>query len=606
MEQGLPAPALPAPLLLPAGSPRQSSAAGTLAQDGAAYDSSLSSSLVGVDGTDLQYSPNYDPGNGGLEPAWAVFNLDLTGSSPDPELRLIWTTAPAAGSAWLGIANFGTNRWDWQSAPVDGGPVDFGSLQFYKNASSNHLYVVVLLTGTDGANLHRVRLGQALVEGEAPMPELSEGIGSLLAQPQQAGYGVPGSVGLFDYDWDGDGTFDDTDRAENDPPQYSYGAGDSNGILRYHNDEGYDDQLAFSVHVLDNWDVYDVDGEIGVVEIDRPRLAVIDGYLGLLYRQKVVAGNVVSLVYRSIDPANQDWGAETIIGISGNPFNLTDLLAVDGAPAFCYNTTEEVWFSRASSAAGDDWIGAVKCESVPVMGGLLSECNMALINGNPAWAVRVQASGEVWYERAVDSNGSDWTGGMGFAFNGAGNKELTLGEVGGLPAIAYCTGLGYRVAQADNENGQGLWTNELLDFGTMAPFSVDMSTIDGLPCALIPFNADNTYTYPTLRQAPNADGSGVWTSIYLGPTDPGVYNGQYCDLVVLDPRWVYTGMAAFLNGVGNDLGVCFFRTVPSHEEFYSHVVLDDGLTDCQSAMFGSTPVVAFTTDSKTLQIAVMH
>ena len=602
----LPVPLLPAPAGLKAGNPRQASAAGTLALDGAAFDSGLPASLVAADVIDLQYSPDYDPGNGGLSPAYAIFNFNLDGSAPEPELRLIWTTPPAEGTAWLGLANFGTNRWDWQAAPVDGSPLDLGNLQFYKNALSSHLYIAVLLTGTQPASLYRVRLGQPFVEGEAPLPALSSGIGSFTAQPQQAGYGVPGSVGLFDYDWDGDGSFEETDRAENDPPEHIYSGGDSSGILRYHNDEGYDDQLAFDVHVLDSWDVSEIDGELDVVEIEKPRLAVVQGNLGLLYRQRTVAGNTYNMLYRNIDPASQDWGSETEISAAGFPANLTDLLEVDGTPAFCFVTTEDVWFARSSTALGDDWIGPVKCETVPVLNGLLSECNMALINDNPAWVVRVQASGEVWYERAVDSSGTDWNGGMGFVQNGASNKEITLGEVGGLPAVTYSTGLGYRMIQADTEDGKSNWLTEVLNITCKAPYAVDFGNIGGYPSLLVSFNLDDTYEFPAVQQPANTDGSGGWNSSFLGPQVAGTYYGDFCDLTAVDPKWGYGGMAAFLQSSGNDLGVCFFSTQPTYTESYFSVQIDNGLTDCQAVMFGDTPVVAFTTDTKTLQIAVLH
>ncbi|MCC7479517.1 PKD domain-containing protein [bacterium] len=121
-------------------------------------------------GSSGEFSPAYTPGGPLSGLAYGVYLLDTTGYTGPNFYVLDWDTAPADGSAFMAIANFDLNRWEWFAVPANN-IVSPGAVAFddrYRDANGS-TFLALALTGSLPASLDYVRLGDNL----PPIPALN-------------------------------------------------------------------------------------------------------------------------------------------------------------------------------------------------------------------------------------------------------------------------------------------------------------------------------------------------------------------------------------------------------------------------------------------------
>ena len=147
------------------------------------------------------------------------------------------------------------------------------------------------------------------------------------------------------------------------------------------------------------------------------------------------------------------WGTTT----EATDYGVVAALAeADGRPAMAL--THQVMgemgglhYTRASDAGGSSWAeGILALDNTATV--QASECDMAIVNGNPAVAYYVVNKSGLWYTRAVDATGTVWINPVDIP----GTRSPILVVIGGRPAIlsAYASVQYSRAANANGDTAQ--------------------------------------------------------------------------------------------------------------------------------------------------------
>jgi hypothetical protein len=121
-----------------------------------------------IETSSISFAPSHTPGGPASGLAFGIYELDTTAYGGDTFFTLKWDTAPAEGAVFLGLADFTRNAWDWFALPASNElGVMAGFDGRYRNGS-DQTFAAVLLTGSTGAVLDYVRLGENL----PPLPAL--------------------------------------------------------------------------------------------------------------------------------------------------------------------------------------------------------------------------------------------------------------------------------------------------------------------------------------------------------------------------------------------------------------------------------------------------
>ena len=172
---------------------------------GGDFESELPSNRVFVQNPGADYLPAFGPNDPLEQAAYAMYLFDALDYDRAPELRLNWNEAPIAGQAYLGLANFGQDRWNFFSANTD--VVTLASLAPYI-AGDGRVLVTLLLIGEETAKLASIRIGEAhpqavlladVTEGTAPLTVNFDASDSTT---------IDGTLTKFEWDFDGDGDFE--------------------------------------------------------------------------------------------------------------------------------------------------------------------------------------------------------------------------------------------------------------------------------------------------------------------------------------------------------------------------------------------------------------
>ncbi len=159
------------------------------------------------DSGELNFSPDFPASGTGTGPAWAMYGLDLTGYLGLDQLYVTWTTPPPAADFYMGVANYGSNRWEW-SQPGLGSPLSV-DLDADHRSPSNIYHVIVLLTGTSDATLQWLRIGgniPPIVTLDAdPAGDTGPFLSTLTATAEDA----EGEITKYEFDVEGTGSFVD-------------------------------------------------------------------------------------------------------------------------------------------------------------------------------------------------------------------------------------------------------------------------------------------------------------------------------------------------------------------------------------------------------------
>jgi hypothetical protein len=113
---------------------------------GREYEALLPHNLVAAEGDYARFSPDWVAGGGITGAAYAIYEFGLTDYTGEQSLSLTWVETGSFANAWLGLANFAHDRWDWLPMPAASGNVSRLDIAFaeYIQPSGGRMLVVPL------------------------------------------------------------------------------------------------------------------------------------------------------------------------------------------------------------------------------------------------------------------------------------------------------------------------------------------------------------------------------------------------------------------------------------------------------------------------------
>ncbi len=564
-------------------------------QDGAAYDSSRPSNRVQVNAAALDFQPGNAPGQFSLgTSAYAIYSFDVSNFLGSPVLHSIWSSAPAAGTAWVGFANFTQQRWDWVALDA-GGSADMPSLPDYI-LSGNTLYAVLLVGGTGNATLDLLFLGDPMLCDALIAPSTVE----LNSTLHFNGGFVPGeTITQWEWDVEGDSVYESLQPGALDAT-FNFGSGDFHPALRVQTAEGNSYTASTTVHVVGgphNWVVSEVCLPASADEsFSHPQLAVIGGRpaLGYIYSFN---GNEVTQAYKQLQIRRADAPVPTawLDPLSPDTISLdmTRLYALEdyygraavllqdplsGNLVFCI-TSDTMLSSWIEPIYLPSSLGSERCADMARIG---NEIAIARITGNGRFIILYSAP-PPFFSLTSEANQLPQGGLVG----GLSYTELALAEINGRAAIASSidSSGSYSVsyARATDAHGSAPWDLDVYAHGTfsLSP-CLAPSAAGGKPLIAASDGNNSFYSYSSV-----ADG-GVAADWTMG--DPVLDTSRWIDLGP-DGGGLPQCLVNQSSG-GNAVGVNWISGVVNSYEEIDHNFL--GLGDrCVVTTCEGTPIVAY-------------
>ncbi len=224
-----------------------------LEKDGNISAAALPSRNVTAGTGHLDFSPDYVDGKSISGLAYATYQFKIEGYDLNGEVRLLWVDAPPAGSSWVGLANWDTNRWDWFATDASGRAFP-ASLNPYLDFGGDML-LIALRTGSSPSTLDLVRIGT-----QVPVPSLTTtgrrfDYGSLsVAFDPGASVDPDGQIVKYEYDFDADGSYD-FEALDNQVVNHDFNSpGTFDTTLRVTDDKGVQATAVLGVSVGGNWE----------------------------------------------------------------------------------------------------------------------------------------------------------------------------------------------------------------------------------------------------------------------------------------------------------------------------------------------------------------
>lgn len=225
---------------------------------------------------------------------------------------------------------------------------------------------------------------------------------------------------------------------------------------------------------------------------------------------------------------------------SGNVGDYTSLALVNGNPAISYYdwTNFQIKYVRASNAAGTLWSPPVTMPVILVSG---QTSTLLVVNGNPAVAYQDGGNGFMKYIRAADTSGTTWGSALSLASSVESGLPCQMAVVAARPAICFSTQLSgnKRYLRASDATGS-TWGTTYNIPGVSSSSDISLADVGGLP-ALAFTNGSN---YLSFMRASSVDGS-AWTS---AGTLNSVTTGDPCLAIVNGNPAI-----AYLDAVNDDL-----------------------------------------------------
>jgi sugar lactone lactonase YvrE len=122
---------------------------------GADYMSEWAHGLVAANGTDALFSPAFVPGSGLTTCAYAIYDFTLDGSKLGT-LKLNWASGGrGTHGAWIGLANWGANKWDFMQLP----DADTTSINDSLYLKDGRVLVALVIAGDETWRLSDIAIG---------------------------------------------------------------------------------------------------------------------------------------------------------------------------------------------------------------------------------------------------------------------------------------------------------------------------------------------------------------------------------------------------------------------------------------------------------------
>jgi len=412
---------LPLPSELAAREPGRTASTAGLTCEGDGFSGIIMPQHCLVTTPALEFTPGWDPANHPAfeQLAFAVYEFDTLALSTGLDVKTSWDTEPPAGELWYGVANFISNRWDWQPGLLAAAYTKVGAVADYRSLSG-YTYVVVLTAGTDASILSQVVLSDGLLEIDVDYQPLARPLGN------SAGLGGP-------------------ILCENSHPAY---------IMQ--TDQGGGSFELWFMHATDELGAsWDDPVDVDACSMNTPSLANTGSLPALAY---VPAGQLWINYRRAQGAAGQTWGDPYVINSTNSPGygRAICLFEANGLPAVvwtsfdvsllggglmyiqCPDLLGTMW-SYATAQALDPGYSSNESYEIP---------RAMVIGGKPAVAYLWQdTAGDPSDERGVrfvcarDADGADWNAPVAVFTElksaDSGLRNVDLVDLGGKPGIGW-------------------------------------------------------------------------------------------------------------------------------------------------------------------------
>jgi hypothetical protein len=222
--------------------------------------------------------------------------------------------------------------------------------------------------------------------------------------------------------------------------------------------------------------------------------------------------------YDVVRIAARSFGTLTLDYTGDATYYFTSLVIVNGNPAISYNdyVNENLMYIRANDASGSSWGTPVTVDDGGGVNNMGAFSSLAVVNGNPAISYYDFTNGDLYYVRANDANGSTGNWGTPVMVDGtgvnAGYYGNSLAVVNGNPAIGYYDYTNYdlRYVRANDADGSTWGTPVTVDDGggDSVGYYASLVVVNGNPA--ISYCDYTNYDLMYVR-ANDADGSaGNW------------------------------------------------------------------------------------------------
>ena len=205
---------------------------------GSEYDSELPQGNVSRSGHEAVFAPHWiKPGGQLADLAYATYRFSLSGFDLDPVLRFTWTETGSFTDAWVALADFPSDRWEWFQLSRSGILV-FDPTRHI--SVSGDTYAVVMLMGTAEWRLERLRIGPQYASPQAVVSASPRFGSPPLAVSFDASASFDpdgGNLTRFEWDWEGDGTYDLDSGADATVDHTYNGYRDYRAVVRVTDDE---------------------------------------------------------------------------------------------------------------------------------------------------------------------------------------------------------------------------------------------------------------------------------------------------------------------------------------------------------------------------------
>jgi len=377
-----------------------------------------------------------------------------------------------------------------------------------------------------------------------------------------------GDIVKYEWDWEGDGTYDH-DSGANPLAQHTYNdTGDYYPTVRVTDDRGGTDTATEDIsvgiwHYVDvvtdsdpkHYSMILVQGNPAIayysdtlwyvrandsrgtawgtpVEADNTgaavgvysSMAIINGNPAISYVDGSAGAYELKFV-RATNATGSAWGTPVTVEDSVDVYYATSLVEVNGRPAICYydTTNDDLVYIRATDANGATWGSPITVASAGDVG---SSCSMTIVGDFPAIAYIDKTNLLTMYVRATNMDGTAW--GTPKTVDSTGCYFCNLRVVNGYPAIAWHnanTGTGLRYARATDAVGDNWGSAITIDGTTGAGSHASLAIIQGVPAVSYWLNTDRDLRFVMAEDANGAS----WEAPQALDTDGDV--GKYSQLI---------------------------------------------------------------------------
>jgi PKD repeat protein len=543
--------------------------------DGATDTASLSDTVVG--GITVN-----DP------PVAAISGSPLSGGLP----LLVNFDASSSSDSDGTIAKY---EWDWEGDGI----YDFDSGLV---ATADHTFLTagtydttVRVTDDDGATDTAAISENGSGEITVLTPPLADitatpdsGAAPLLVSFDATGSTDPdGTVDLFEWDLDGNGSFETNTGSTGTVDSTYNNVGAVNIAVRVTDNDGLTDTASVAVTVTSGWSVGNV---VLTVSLDSKVSMATFGTgtsarLGLAYKDASASD---LMFIRTTDETGFNWGSPVAVQTSGQVGNDCTLANIDGYPGITFKRAQsKLDYIQATATDGSTWwANSIEIDGG---GGAGAYTSLALIDGKPAASGIKSGQDKLRFASSTMVDGTVWNAPIDVDPDiGSEEMEFTdLAVVNGNPGILFNyvgVNTGLKFVRGTNASGSSFGSSVTVDAPTAGGRYPSLEIVNGIPAASYEAFAVSELRY---CRAMNADGSSWDTPVQV---DTGTNNGQWTTIKIVDG----VPVIAYYDGGNGDLK--FATSDDATGTSWTNIVIDNvgdvGKFATMSILNG-TPVIAY-------------